>query len=77
MKERIVIIDGGDVLKLFKKSLSLNGSPPSLTIAKKNECSCCGIDSGICTGVEKRGRLKRKQIMYIQLTIIEKMKTFF
>ena len=28
------------------------------------------------TGVEKIGRLKRKQIMYIQLTIIEKMKTF-
>ena len=37
---------------------------------------CCGIDSGACTAVEKIGRLKRKEIMYIQLTIIEKMKTF-
>lgn len=35
-----------------------------------------GIDFGACTGVEKIGRLKRKQIMYIQLTIIEKVKTF-
>jgi hypothetical protein len=30
----------GDVLKLFKKTLSLNGSSPSFTIEKKNECSC-------------------------------------
>jgi hypothetical protein len=66
----------GEVLKLFKKTLSLNRSSPSLIIGRKNECSCCGIDSGACTGVEEIERLKRKQIMYIQLTIIEKIKTF-
>ena len=31
---------GGDVLKLFKKTLSLNGSSPSFTIEKKNEGGC-------------------------------------
>jgi hypothetical protein len=29
----------GDVLKLYKKILSLNGSSPSLTTERKNECN--------------------------------------
>lgn len=31
---------GRDVVKLFKKTLSLNGFSPSLTIEKKNEGGC-------------------------------------
>ena len=31
---------GGDVLKLFKKTLSLNDSSPSFTIERKSEWSC-------------------------------------
>ena len=36
------LLDGGDVLKLFKKTLFLNGSSPSLTTERKSECGCVG-----------------------------------
>jgi len=33
---------GRDVLKLFKKTLFLNGPSPSFTIERKSECGCVG-----------------------------------
>ena len=44
---------GGDVLKLFKKTLSLNGSSPSFTIERRNECSCVVSILGLAPGWRK------------------------
>ena len=41
---------GGDVLKLFKKTLFLNGSSSSFTIERKNEWSCVGAILALAPG---------------------------
>ena len=60
---------GGDVLKLFKKTLSLNGSSPSFTIERKNERNC--VVSILCFFAFSTGEVRNKACRGLRIDRLE------